>query len=602
MRLLAVISTEHILSSSKIAPNDSHAAVPATQSFRTPGLLRAVALIPALRFLTSRKPRPNHSRPATPAALTFRTPAQMRLFAQLPALRPNHSRPATPATPTFHAPALTRPLAQLPALRPNHSRLATPATPTFRAPTLTRLLAVLPLLLILAGCKVGPNYSRPATPTIPAFRAPAPLPDGAGPSIANTKWFDLFQDTELRKLVEEALKNNYDLRLAAARVDAARGNVGVNRANQFPNFNGTSDLNAVRFSRAGAFPLPDTVAQERNFGGAGLSLLSFELDLWGRLRRATEAARADLLSAEESRKAVVVTLVSDVAAAYFALRELDLELEIARRTVATRQESLRLIDTRQKGGVATLLDVRQAEQLVYSATQSIPDLQRAIEQTENRLSLLLGRSPGPIPRGATLVEQKQPLSLPIGLPAELLERRPDIRAAEQDLVSANAQIGVAKAAYFPRIALTGSSGYQSNQLTELFTGSTGIWSFVPQLSQPIFQAGRLGANVNITKANREAALVRYERAIQTSFREVSDSLVQYQRVKEILAEQNLLVGTLKDRSRLAYLRYRGGVDTLLNALDSDRDLFTAELNQARTQRDELLALVQLYKALGGGWN
>lgn len=457
------------------------------------------------------------------------------------------------------------------------------------------------LLITLTSCKVGENYSRPATPSMPVFRAPAPLPQPTAESLANTKWFDLFQDEELRKLIQTALKDNYDLRLAVARVNAARGNLGVVRANQVPNVGATADITTLRNSRTGAFPLPPTVAQERNFGSTGLNLLAFELDLWGRLRRATESARAELLSAEENRKAVITTLVSDVAATYFALRELDLELAIAKRTVATRQESLRLIEVRQKGGVATLLDVRQAEQLVYSAAQSIPDLERAIEQTENRLSLLLGQPPASIPRGASLVEQRQPKEIPTGLPSALLERRPDIRAAEQSLISANAQIGVAKAAYFPRIALTSSSGFQSNALSRLWTGPTAIWNVTPQLTQPIFQAGRLGANVAIARANQEAALVQYERAIQSSFREVSDSLVQYQRVKEILTQQNLLVNTLKDRSRLAYLRYRGGVDTLLNALDSDRDLFTAELNLARTQRDELLALVQLYKSLGGGW-
>lgn len=457
------------------------------------------------------------------------------------------------------------------------------------------------LIITLTSCKVGENYSRPATPSMPVFRAPSPLPLPTAESLANTKWFDLFQDEELRKLIQTALKDNYDLRLAVARVNAARGNLGVVRANQIPNVGATADITTLRNSRTGAFPLPPTVAQERNFGSTGLNLLAFELDLWGRLRRATESARAELLSAEENRKAVITTLVSDVAATYFALRELDLELAIAKRTVATRQESLRLIEVRQKGGVATLLDVRQAEQLVYSAAQSIPDLERAIEQTENRLSLLLGQPPASIPRGASLVEQRQPKEIPTGLPSALLERRPDIRAAEQTLISANALIGVAKAAYFPRIALTSSTGFQSNALSRLWTGPTAIWNVTPQLTQPIFQAGRLGANVSIAKANQEAALVQYERAIQSSFREVSDSLVQYQRVKEILTQQNLLVTTLKDRSRLAYLRYRGGVDTLLNALDSDRDLFTAELNLARTQRDELLALVQLYKSLGGGW-
>ncbi len=467
---------------------------------------------------------------------------------------------------------------------------------------MTRLTVIAALVLLGTGCRVGPNYSRPATPSIAAYRAPLPLPDTGAAPLANVKWFDLFEDPELRKLIEEALRQNYDLRFAVTRVEAARGNLGVVRANQIPSVGATADLTSLRNSRTGSFPLPETVGQERNFGSTGLNLLSFEIDLWGRLRRATEAARADLLAADANRQAVVVTLVGDVAATYFALRELDLELEIARRTIATRRESLRLIETRQRGGVATLLDVRQAEQLVFSATQAIPDLQRAIEQTENRLSLLLGRPPGPITRGASLTGQKQPASVPTGLPSALLERRPDIRAAEQSLVAANAEIGVAKAAYFPRLALTGSTGFQSNALSRLWTGPTAIWNVTPQLTQPIFQAGRLGANVAIARANQQGALVQYERSVQSAFREVSDSLVQYQRVKEILAQQNLLVTTLRDRSRLAYLRYRGGVDTLLAALDADRDLFNAELNQTRTQRDELVALVQLYKALGGGWD
>lgn len=332
-----------------------------------------------------------------------------------------------------------------------------------------------------------------------------------------------------------------------------------------------------------------------------LNLLSFEVDIWGRLRRATEAARADLLATEENRKAVITTLVSDVASAYFNLLELDMELEIDKRTLVTREESLRLINMRQEGGVATMLEVRQAEQLVYSAAQTIPDTERRIEQMENQISLLLGKNPGAVTRGRRLTEQEQPPSVPPGLPSSLLERRPDIRAAEQNLVAANAIIGVAKAAYFPRISLTGLLGFESNQLSSLFTGPTRTWQFVPQVTQPIFTAGRIKSSVRLARAQQQMALVQYERAIQTAFREVSDALVQYRKVKEIRAQQELLVSTLQDRSRLAYLRYRGGVDTLLNALDADRDLFSAELSLAQTRRNELLVLVQLYKALGGGW-
>jgi multidrug efflux system outer membrane protein len=357
----------------------------------------------------------------------------------------------------------------------------------------------------------------------------------------------------------------------------------------------------LRNSSSGQIALPAGVDRDRSFGTVLLNLLSFEVDIWGRLRRATEAARADLLSAEETRKAVITTLVGEVASAYFNLIELDLELEIAERTLATRQESLRLIRVRQQGGVATMLDVRQAEQLVYGAAQTIPDIERLIEQTENQISLLLGKNPGEVARGRGLTEQEQPPSVPPGLPSSLLERRPDIRAAEQNLVAATAIIGVAKAAYFPRISLTGFAGFQSSQLSNLFTGVGNYWTFAPRVAQPIFTAGRIKSNVRLTEAQQRLALAQYEQAIRTGFREVSDALVEYRKVKEIRAQQEPLVTTLKDRSRLAYMRYRGGVDTLLNALDADRDLFAAEVSLARTRRDELLALVQFYKALGGGW-
>jgi multidrug efflux system outer membrane protein len=332
-----------------------------------------------------------------------------------------------------------------------------------------------------------------------------------------------------------------------------------------------------------------------------VNLLSFEVDVWGRLRRATEAARADLLATEENRKAVVTTLVSEVASAYFNLLELDLELEIARRTLTAREESLRLIRSRAQGGIATVVEVRQGEQLVYGAAQAIPNLEQLIEQTENQISLLLGGNPGGIIRGRPLTEQEQPPSVPAGLPSALLERRPDIRAAEQNLVAANAVIGVAKAAYFPRISLTGFLGFQSSQLSSLFTGPTRVWQFAPQLTQPIFDAGRIKSNVRLARAQEQIAVIQYERAVQTAFREVSDALIQYQKVREIRAQQELLVATLQDRSRLSYIRYRGGVDTLLNALDADRDLFEAELRLAQTRLNELLGVVQLYRALGGGW-
>jgi outer membrane protein, multidrug efflux system len=455
---------------------------------------------------------------------------------------------------------------------------------------------------LLAGCTLGPKYRRPIVEPPTAFRGSgdkttAPDPD----SLAELKWFEVFKDEQLQELIRTALVNNYDVRRAVARVNASRANLGITQSDQFPNITAGADVTTLRNSGSGQFALPGGFSRDRTFGTVLLNLLSFEIDIWGRLRRATEAARANLLATEEDRKAVMITVVSDVSAAYFNLLELDMELEIARETLATRQESLNLIRSRQQGGVATMLDVRQAEQLVYGAAQTIPDIERSIEQTENQINLLLGRDPGPVARGRSLSEQEQPPSAPPGLPSSLLERRPDIRAAELNLVAATANIGVAKAAYFPQISLTGFLGGQSSQLSNLFSGAGGAWNFAPQVTLPIFNAGRVKSGVRFTEAQRQLASTQYQQAIRNGFREVSDALVEYRKVKEIRARQEELVTTLQDRSRLAYLRYQGGVDTQLNALDADRDLFSAELSLAQTKRNELLALVLLYKALGGGW-
>ncbi len=341
--------------------------------------------------------------------------------------------------------------------------------------------------------------------------------------------------------------------------------------------------------------------QNRNWGQASLNLLSFEVDIWGRLRRSTEAARAHLLNADENRKAVVTTLVSDVATDYITLLQLYYELEISRSTLDTRRESLRLVQDRRGGGVATLLDLRQAEQLVSSAAQTIPTLQQQREQTENQISLLLGKNPGAVTRGRKFMEQEMPPDVPAGLPSALLERRPDIRAAEQALIAANANIGVAKAAYYPQLSLSGFLGGQSTQLASLFSGPHSAWSFVPQLTQPIFAAGRLKSNVKLAEAERDSALVEYQKTIQTAFSDVSNALIAHQRTYESRIEQEKLVTALEDRKRLAYVRYRGGVDTQLNALDADRDLFQAELTLAQIRLSELVSVVELYKALGGGW-
>jgi outer membrane protein, multidrug efflux system len=454
-----------------------------------------------------------------------------------------------------------------------------------------------------AGCTVGPNYHRPAVSVPENFRAPEPLPPDEGESFADLKWFEVFQDEALQNLIRQALERNYDLRDAVARVEAARANLGSTRSNQFPNFGAGASVEINRLSRDGATPLPPEVlpSQNRNFGSAALQLLSFEVDIWGKLRRATEAARANLLSAEEYRKAVVTTLVSDVATAYLSLRELDYTLAISKRTLETREESLILTRSRQTGGVSTLLDLRQAQQLVYTAAETIPTIKQDIEQEENQISLLLGENPESIPRGRSLTQQVFAPDIPAGLPSALLERRPDIRAAEQDLVAANAEIGVARAAYFPEVSLSGALGGTSTQLSSLFSGPNSTWSLVPQVTQPIFTAGRIKSGVQYAKAERERALIQYERTIQTAFTEVSNALIAHQRVRESREQQQALVDALGDRVRLAYLRYRGGVDTQLNALDADRDLFQSQLDLAQIQLQERLTVVQLYKALGGGW-
>jgi len=463
------------------------------------------------------------------------------------------------------------------------------------------LVAVLMTSMLLASPAVGQQKFQPTTVETPkTFRGADPTTSGQN-SFADLKWFEVFKDPALQQLIRTAMSENYDLRAAVTRINAARANLGLARSEQFPQFEVGANLTSARTSRNGQLAGTGQGGTSRSFGGVLLNLLSFELDVWGRVRQQTKAARADLRASEEDRKAIMTTVVGDVASAYFSLIELDSELEIAQRTLTTREDSLRLIKSRQQGGVGTMLDVRQAEELVYQASQTIPDTQRLIEQTENQISLLTGTNPGAITRGRPLAKQEELPGVPPGLPSSMLERRPDIHAAEQNLLARKALVSAAKKAYFPRISLTGALGFQSDQLSNLFTGPSRVWSFIPQLTQPIFTGGRLKSNVNFAKADQELALVQYQQTIQSAFREVSDALVQYRKVKEVRAQQELLVETLRDRSHLAYLRYQGGVDSLLNALDADRELFDAELNLTQSKRNEFLSLVQLYKALGGGW-
>ena len=458
---------------------------------------------------------------------------------------------------------------------------------------------IVSLLLVCVTCSYAAGQQT-TVQTPNTYRAdPDPQPNRQ--TFADQKWSEIFKDEKLQELINDALAHNYDLREAYSRIEAARANLGITRSDQFPTIGASADVINQRQSRSSSFDLPEPIKRDRSFGSVLLNLLTYEIDLWGRLRKATAAARADLLATQEARYAVITTLVSDVATAYFNLREFDFELDISRRTLASREESLRIIKLRQERGVSTMLDVRQAEELVYNATEVIPALEQSIQQTENFLSFLTGRNPSAIARGLSLTEQPMPPSVPAGLPSDLLGRRPDIRAAENSLTAANARIEVARKAFFPRISISAFLGYESGNITSLFKSSRSIWSVVPEITQPIFTGGRLKSNVRFTQAQREFLLVDYQRTIQGAFREVSDALIAYQKVREVRAQRTLLVDTLRDRSRLSYLRYTGGVATLLDALDADRELFEAERSLALARRDELLTVVQLYKALGGGW-
>jgi multidrug efflux system outer membrane protein len=461
-----------------------------------------------------------------------------------------------------------------------------------------RKLAPLALLCgLLLGCAVGPNYKRPSVNAPDTYRGltaeEAAKTEAA--SLGDQKWWQVFQDERLQDLIRTALQQNYDVRIAATRILQAQAQLGITRANQLPTIAGGADATNQRSARSRFLPAFETSTNQVDLS------LQWELDFWAKFRRATQAARANLLASQWARQAVISSLVSNVATAYFQVRELDLELEISERTLASRQDSLRLTQLLSDHGATSLLDVRQAEQLVYTAGEQIPDLERRIEQQENFISILLGKNPAAVPRGRTLTEQPHAPEVPAGLPSSLLERRPDIRQAEQQLIAFNAQIGVAKAAYFPQITLTGTGGYQSSALTSLFSGPAGLWNFGASLAQPIFTGGRIRSGVRFAEAQQQEALLVYQQTIQQSFREVSDALVAYRKNQEFRMQQELLTRSAQDAARLSDMRYRGGVTSYLEVLTNETNYFSAELTLTQAQLNELLALVQLYKALGGGW-
>lgn len=458
------------------------------------------------------------------------------------------------------------------------------------------LAAAILLCSWICGCAVGPNYHRPAVQTPASFRdlSDKPQVEAQAVSYADLPWWQVFQDPQLQKLIRTALKQNYNLQIATERINAARAQVAVTRSSLFPQVGGNANF-------AGG---QDHTFQTKSNFGLLTADAAFQLDFFGKLRRETEASRAALLATEDARQTVILTLVSDVASDYFELLQLDLQLKITRETVATQEDSVKLTNLRVEHGVATKLDVLQAQQTLDTANAAIPDLERQIAQEENAISILLGDYPKSVTRGRPLVDQPLPPDVPAGMPSSLLERRPDIREAEQILVAANAEIGVAKAQFFPQISLTGSGGGafgRSSAFSGLMASQLGIWSYGAQVSQPIFTGGALRGNLRVAESQHQQALVAYRQAIQQAFGDVSNALIGYQKLHEVRLRQQDTVADLQESVRLSNLRYTGGTTTFLEVLDGQRALFSAELTLAQARGNEYQSLVQLYRSLGGGW-
>jgi multidrug efflux system outer membrane protein len=480
-------------------------------------------------------------------------------------------------------------------------------------------------LTLCTGCMVGPHYQRPATNAPQVFRgATAPdvnpqenprrvisvqglMTEQAGvTSLGDEKWPEVFKDPTLQQLIREALANNYDVKIAAQRVLEQQDQVGITRAQQFPSLSGGGSYTALG--------LPSGLVKRLNSGGnanrytassfyaGGVSLsAAWNLDFWGLYRRQTEAARAQLLATEWGRRMTISTVVENVATAYLQLRTLDSELDITKRTLEARKQSLQLTETLEQGGSGTLADVRQAEQLLYTAAAAIPDYERQIEQEENSISILLGRNPGPIVREASEVDWQQPEQIPTGIPSQLLERRPDIQQAEAELVAANANVGVAKAQLFPQLSLSGTGGISSNQLKGLVDGKNAYWLASGNLTQTIFDAGRLRNNLRLSEAQKQEQVFAYQRTIKQAFQSVSDALIGLQKFREFREQEANLTASAEDATRLARLRYNGGSTSYLEVLTNDTNYYTAQINLTVAQEDEALSIVQLYSALGGGW-
>jgi outer membrane protein, multidrug efflux system len=470
--------------------------------------------------------------------------------------------------------------------------------------TKLRVSTIVVLLLSLTGCKVGPNYQRPPLSVPGDYRGVAPdasAQQQAAPGtaqqpsedFAQMKWWTVLQDETLQGLIKEALADNYDMRIAASRILQASANLGITRANQFPTLNGSfSIVNQQSAPLALGAPTIDT---------AGLQL-NYIVDFWGQYRRATEAARAVLLSTYYGRDLVQTTLISMVAQNYFLLRQYDAQLIYSKETVAADNDILRLNTIKYKGGDAAITDVYQAQVLVQQAEAEVITLSQAIEQTENNISLLLGKNPQAIPRGQTLVDQGHLPTVPAGLPSAILQRRPDVLRDEESLVAANANVGVAKALFFPQIALTGEFGAASVAMSSFLAGPATFWAVGGQITQPIFEGGRIRANYHLAWAERDQAELTYKQTVLQAFGDVSNSLVGYNDSRLYRAKIQEEAATYKETARLATVRYQGGVTSFLEVLVTEQDYFTAELSLANAYFAEMQNYVQLYQALGGGWD
>jgi multidrug efflux system outer membrane protein len=479
-----------------------------------------------------------------------------------------------------------------------------------------RLLAALSLALSCAGCLVGPNYNRPAVSTPPAYRgieAPDTAASGATP-LGAQKWNTVFTDPVLQSLIEEALRNNFDVRVAADRVLEQQAQVGITRAAQFPTVTGGGSFDAVGLPGNLLKSLSNSNNNNSNSSGGNKSSSSsntevggltasvaFNLDFWGLYRRQTEAARAQLRATEWARQVTFSTLVEDVATAYYELRTLDAELEITKQTLSARQQSLDLTRKLDEGGAGTLADVRQAEQLAFTAEAQIPDLERQIAQQENSLSILLGRPPGPIARGQAIADLPHPANVPVGIPSDLLERRPDIRRAEELLVQANANIGAARAQYFPQLALSATGGSASDRLLSILASGNLYYYATATLTQTIFDGGKIRGNYRLAQAQHKELLDTYQQTILGALRDVSNALSAYTKTREYREKQERETASASDAVRLARMRFEAGATSFLEVLTNDANLYSSQLTLKGAQQQEAVALVQLYNALGGGW-